>query len=67
MEEQVAEIKKGLEDLRIVVGNIPIITKESLQYRPPGSNHHIYLAEALDAIYARLNKIEETIFDTGKQ
>jgi hypothetical protein len=66
MEEQVAEIKKGLEDLRIVVGNIPIITKESLQYRPPDSNHHIYLAEALDAIYARLNRIEEVIFDSGK-
>lgn len=67
MEEQVAEIKKGLEDLRVVVGNIPVITKESLQYRPPGSSKHIYLAEALDAIYTRLIRIEEIIFDSGKQ
>lgn len=66
MENDIAELRKGLEDLRIVVGNIPIVTKESLQYKPPGRNKHIYLADALDEVFNRLNKLEDIIFDSGK-
>jgi hypothetical protein len=66
MEQELQDIKTGLEDLRLVVGNIPIITKESLQYKPPGESQHVLLAEVLDSLHNRLNRLEELIFDSGK-
>lgn len=66
MDEELQKLKEGLEDLRIVVGNIPIITKESLQYKPPGQSKYVYLSDVLDSLHERLNRLEDAIFDHGK-